>query len=76
MYRVRDADGEKEDFAMGDTTKTYCKFCARSDGSMQNYAEKLKSMTGFIVRTQGIMEDAAQAVAREMMSKLPAWSNN
>ena len=66
---------KKEDFAMSDPLKKYCKFCARPDGSMQNYDEKLKSMTAFIVKTQGISNSAAQATATEMMSKLPAWSH-
>jgi len=65
---------KKEDFAMADTSRNYCKFCARPDGSMQNFNEKLKSMTAFIVKTQGIADEMARAAAREMMSKLPAWS--
>jgi hypothetical protein len=65
---------KKEDFAMADTSRDYCKFCARPDGSMQNFNEKLKSMTEFIVRTQGIADKTAREVAREMMAKLPAWS--
>ena len=38
----------KEDFAMGDENKNYCIYCARPDGTMQSYEEKIKSMTGFI----------------------------
>lgn len=63
-----------EDFAQGDRSKDYCRYCSRPDGSMQNYSEKLGSLTAFIVRTQGITAHAAQAAAKEMMSKLPAWS--
>lgn len=62
-----------EDFAMGDTTKDYCRFCARPDGTMQSYDEKLKGMTNFIVKTQGLDESAAAAAAKSMMAKLPAW---
>jgi hypothetical protein len=62
-----------EDFAMGDAGKDYCMHCARSDGSMQSYAEKLASMTGFIVKTQGFDEKAARASARTMLAGLPAW---
>lgn len=64
---------EKEDFAMGDESKDYCKFCARPDGTMQNYEEKLEGMTEFIVKTQGLDRNAAGDAAREMMAKLPAW---
>ncbi len=64
---------KKEEFAMGDTSKDYCVYCARPDGAMQSYEEKLEGMTEFIVKTQGFDEKAARSAAREMMAKLPAW---
>ena len=65
---------EKEaDYAMGDPTKDYCVYCAKPDGSMQSYDEKLVSMTGFIMKTQGLEQKTAENAAKEMMSKLPAW---
>ena len=63
----------KDSFAMSDESKDYCKFCARPDGSMQSYDEKLKGMTEFIIKTQGLDESAAQNAAEGMMAKLPAW---
>lgn len=63
----------KEEFAMGDERKDYCIHCARPDGTMQSYDEKLESMTGFIVRTQGIDPNVAKDAAKEMLAKLPAW---
>lgn len=63
----------KEDFAMGDESKDYCLYCARPDGTMQSYEEKLESMTGFIVKTQGLDEKVAHKAAEGMLSKLPAW---
>lgn len=65
----------KDEFAMGDESKEYCKYCARPDGTMQNYDEKLEGMTEFIVKTQGIDQEAARNAARGMMEKLPAWQN-
>ena len=62
-----------EDFAMEDESKDYCVYCARPDGSMQSYDEKLVSMAGFIVKTQGLDETAARDAAKKMMAKLPAW---
>ncbi len=64
---------KKEEFAMGDTSKDYCVYCTRPDGSMQSYEEKLEGMTQFIIKTQGFDEKAARNTAREMMTKLPAW---
>lgn len=64
---------EPKDFAMGDTEKDYCVYCARPDGTMQSYEEKLESLTAFIVRTQGLDKLAADAAARNMLARLPAW---
>ena len=64
-----------EDYAMEDESKDYCVYCARPDGSMQSYNEKLESMTGFIVKTQGFDETAAKDAAKKMMAKLPAWTS-
>jgi hypothetical protein len=64
---------QSEDFALGDRTKDYCRYCARPDGTMQSYDEKLESMSGFIVRTQGLDRAVARETARAMMAKLPAW---
>ncbi len=61
------------DFAMGDESKDYCIHCSRADGSMQSYEEKLKSMTDFIRKTQGLDVEVANNVAKRMMAKLPAW---
>lgn len=66
---------ESADFAMGDTEKDYCMHCARPDGTMQSYEEKLDSLTAFVVRTQGLDESAARSTARAMMARLPAWED-
>jgi len=63
----------QKDFAMGDESKDYCIYCARPDGTMQSYEEKLESMTGFIMKTQGLDKEAAKKAAAGMLSKLPAW---
>lgn len=64
---------EKEDYAMGNEMLDYCVHCSRADGSMQSYGEKLESLTGFIVKTQGFDPGAAKAAAISMMKDLPAW---
>ena len=61
------------DFAMGDESRDYCLYCARPDGSMQSYPEKLEGMTEFLVRTQGLDKDAARELAIRSLAKLPAW---
>ncbi len=66
---------EISDYASGDESKDYCKFCARPDGAMQSYEEKLDSLTNFIIKTQGLDKKAAVSAAEAMMKKLPAWKN-
>ncbi len=63
----------KSDFALNDESKDYCKFCAREDGSMKSYEEKLENLADFIVKTQGLEKEVAKNAAKTMMSKLPAW---
>ncbi len=61
------------DFPLGDENKDYCTYCARSDGSMQSYPEKLEGTTEFLIRTQGFDKEVARQVAVRTLSKLPAW---
>jgi len=62
------------DFPLGDRSKDYCAHCARPDGSMQSYEERLAGMAAFMVRTQGLDGGAATAAARAAMAAQPAWS--
>lgn len=66
---------EKSDFAMGDESKDYCKFCMRPDGAMQSYEEKLEGMAEFIVRAQKLDREVARKVAIRLMAALPAWKD-
>lgn len=61
------------DFALSDESKDYCKYCARPDGSMQSYPEKLEGTVGFLIRTQGLDPEAARQLAVRTLAKLPAW---
>lgn len=62
-----------EDFALGDESKDYCNYCARPDGSMQSYPEKLEGTVQFLIRTQGLDPEAARELAICTLAKLPAW---
>ena len=64
---------EKSDFAMGDTDKDYCVYCARLDGTMQSFEEKKQSLINFNIRTQGLDEAVAEKAVEHMMGQLPAW---
>ena len=64
---------KREDHAMGDVSKGYCRHCSRPDGSMQSYDEKLASMTQFLARTKEMTQDGARDTAIKLMASLPAW---
>lgn len=66
---------EVSDYAMNDTSKDYCVYCAHPDGTMQSFEEKKKSLAKLLIRTQGIDEGVALKTAEGMMKKLPAWTN-
>ena len=61
------------DFPLNDESKDYCIYCARPDGSMQSYEEKMEGMSDFMVRTQGLDREAARQMAERTLAKLPAW---
>ncbi len=66
---------KSSDFAMGDESRDYCHYCARPNGSMQSYPEKIEGTTEFLIRTQGIDKTAAHELAIKTLAKLPAWQN-
>ncbi len=61
------------DFAMGDENKEYCVYCARQDGTMQSYPEKVAGTTEFLIRTQGLDQEAAHEMSVRTLARLPAW---
>lgn len=63
------------DYPLEDESKDYCIYCARPDGSMQSYPEKLEGTTKFLIRTQGMDQESARQMAVRSLSKLPAWIN-
>jgi hypothetical protein len=62
-----------EDHAMGNASKSYCVHCARPDGSMQSYEEKVESMARYLMNAQGLNAETALAVSKNRLAKLPAW---
>ena len=61
------------DHANADLDKDYCLHCARPDGAMQSYEEKLESVTGFIMKSEGRDGESARQKAIDLMAKQPAW---
>ena len=64
---------KEQDYPLGNLEKDYCVHCSKEDGSMKSYDEALNGMTQFIVKTQGMDEEAARSTAKDLMAKQPAW---
>lgn len=64
-----------EEHALGDTSKSFCKFCGGPDGELRSYDDVLVGMTEFMRRTQGLDERVAREAAKGMMARMPAWSS-
>ncbi len=60
------------DHALGDVANPYCTYCA-PDGELPPFEERFDEMVGFIMRTEGLDRDTAEAQAREHMREMPAW---
>jgi len=65
----------KDDYPLGDTSKDYCKYCAREDGSLKSFDEAVVGMAAFLERTQGLKGDAAKKAAFNYLIKMPAWKD-
>jgi uncharacterized glyoxalase superfamily protein PhnB len=64
-----------EDFGGSDPNNLHCLYCTNPDGSLKTYDEILEGMASFLVATQNIDRETAQAKAKEQMSNMPTWSS-
>ena len=64
-----------EQYPNGDTTKTYCVYCARDDGSMKSWDEAVIGYTAYLQESQGIEADDAREQAIAALKKCPAWKD-
>lgn len=65
-----------EDFGGKNTLNKYCVYCTNEKGVLKPFKEKFSDMTNFIMKTSDVNMDAAKQIARETMSKMPAWKNH
>ncbi|WP_392560045.1 zinc ribbon domain-containing protein [Orbus mooreae] len=61
------------DYPRYDISKNYCKLCAKSDGSMKSFDEKLEELTLRYVEEHSMDYQVAKETARIILKKLPAW---
>lgn len=64
-----------DDFAMGDTSSIYCKYCVDTKGELLPYELILKNNVGYYQESQGLTEQAALKMTKDLLKSLPAWKN-
>lgn len=62
-----------EDFPLQDVSKDYCCYCAKANGELQSFDERLESYSEWLVSSQGLDKNAALSQAKSLMAKMPAW---
>ena len=62
-----------EDYALGDVTRPYCRYCTDERGELLPYEQVLEINTRTYVQSQGITYAAAQRLAEALLADMPAW---
>jgi Putative zinc ribbon domain len=63
------------DYAGGNPEAEFCSTCATDKGELKPYAQVLSANAEYFAVEQGIAPEAAQKMARDLLSKMPAWKN-
>ncbi len=63
----------EEDFALGDITAIYCKHCVDPNGQLLPYEKILHSNAHYYQESQGLTEQAALKMTRDLLVTMPAW---
>lgn len=62
-----------EDFALGDTSSSYCKYCVDKQGELLPYDTILKNNASYYKESQGLTDQAASKMAEALLLSMPAW---
>lgn len=65
----------KEDFALSDTNSIYCKYCVDKAGKLLPYQTILDANANYFKESQGLTEQAAAKMAKDLLKSMPAWKN-
>ena len=63
-----------EEFGGGNTENLYCVHCTYPDGRLKTRDDALEGMVAFMMATQKLGREQAEAAAKEYMARMPAWS--
>jgi hypothetical protein len=64
---------KKEDFALGDTSSVYCSYCVDNKGALLPYDTILKNNAYYYKESQGLTDQAATKMAKDLLLTMPAW---
>ena len=62
-----------EDFALGDVTRLYCRYCTDARGELLPYEQVLAFNAHIYEDSQGVTPEAAMRLARDLLADMPAW---
>ncbi len=66
---------EPDDFAMGDASSIYCKYCVDKHGILLPYDTIVTNNAHYYRESQGLTEQAATKMARDLLKTMPAWKD-
>lgn len=64
-----------EDHALSDIHQKYCSHCTDAQGKLKSFAEILSGTADYLVHSQGLNNEAAVGMAKEMLFQMPHWKN-
>lgn len=62
-----------EDYALSNVINIYCSHCTNEKGELLPYEAILKANTEYYVKSQGISQDAALKMAKDLLATMPVW---
>jgi len=66
---------KKEDYALGDLNAKYCSYCVDKAGQLLPFEKILDSNAHYYKESQGLTEQAATKMARDLLYGQPAWKH-
>ncbi len=66
---------KNEDFALGDPSSSYCRYCTDKSGNLLPYEKILKANADYFKESQGLTDPAALKMATDLLLNQPAWKN-
>lgn len=66
---------KSEDFGNKDINNKYCRFCTDEAGNLKDFETKYEETVQFVISRMNVKRAAAEAIAKDTMSKQPAWTS-